>query len=164
MNIRPVQPEDARAFAELLFEIDKSGFMLFEPKERPADAEREKRRIDSLTNDKHSALFVAEENGQLAGYMMANGGNANRNKHSAYLVLGVHEKFRRQGVAVNLFNQTFDWAKNCGISRLELTVIKNNEKALRLYKKMGFEIEGEKINSLVIDGKPVNEYYMYKLI
>ncbi|MGG3572609.1 GNAT family N-acetyltransferase [Bacillus gobiensis] len=164
MDIRPVQPEDAKAFAELLFEIDQSGFMLFEPNERAADAEREKRRIDAFVNDKHSALFVAEENGQLGGYMMALGGKANRNKHSAYLVLGVHEQFQRQGIASRLFNETFQWAKNNGITRLELTVIKNNEKALRLYKKVGFKIEGEKINSLFIDGKPVNEYYMYKLI
>ncbi|RKO61454.1 hypothetical protein Cdeb_01403 [Caldibacillus debilis GB1] len=43
-------------------------------------------------------------------------------------------------------------------SRPELTVIKDNEKAFNLYRKMGFVLEGEKVHSLIINGKPVNEY------
>ncbi|WP_010531391.1 GNAT family N-acetyltransferase [Lentibacillus jeotgali] len=49
-------------------------------------------------------------------------------------------------------------------TRLELTVIKDNMKAVKLYQKMGFQIEGEKVHSLIIDGQPANEYYMYKLV
>jgi RimJ/RimL family protein N-acetyltransferase len=58
----------------------------------------------------------------------------------------------------------FQWAKEKEISRLELTVIKDNVKAFNLYKKMGFILEGEKVHSLIIDGLPVNEYYLYKLL
>ena len=32
------------------------------------------------------------------------------------------------------------WAKGSGISKLELTVIKENANAQKLYKKLGFEI------------------------
>lgn len=57
-----------------------------------------------------------------------------------------------------------EWAKNKGMTRLGLTVIKNNKKAFHLYRKLGFSLEGEKINSLMINGRPMNEYYMYKLL
>jgi RimJ/RimL family protein N-acetyltransferase len=40
----------------------------------------------------------------------------------------------------------------------------HNERAIRLYKKMGFEIEGTKKHSLLISGSYVDEYYMAKLI
>jgi hypothetical protein len=29
---------------------------------------------------------------------------------------------------------------------------------------MGFILEGEKVHSLIINGEPVNEYYLYKLL
>jgi RimJ/RimL family protein N-acetyltransferase len=58
----------------------------------------------------------------------------------------------------------FVWAKDVGISRLGLTVIKGNTKAFNLYKKMGFVLEGEKVHSLKINGEFVNEYYLYNLL
>jgi len=45
-----------------------------------------------------------------------------------------------------------------------LTVVTQNKAGLSLYKKMGFEIEGTKRDSLFIDGKYVDEYYMSKLL
>ena len=50
------------------------------------------------------------------------------------------------------------------IHRLELSVVTHNEAGLRLYKKMGFKIEGTKRHSLLIDGEFVDEYYMSKLL
>ncbi|MFJ7744700.1 hypothetical protein [Peribacillus sp. NPDC097295] len=38
------------------------------------------------------------------------------------------------------------------------------EAGVALYKKVGFEIEGTKRNSLVIHGKSYNEYYMAKIL
>ena len=46
------------------------------------------------------------------------------------------------------------------ILRLELTVQCRNEVALHLYQKMGFQIEGVKKNSMVVNGEFVDEYYM----
>jgi Acetyltransferases, including N-acetylases of ribosomal proteins len=48
------------------------------------------------------------------------------------------------------------------LTRLELTVMVHNERAIALYKKMGFEIEGTKKRSMRIDGQYVDEYYMAK--
>ena len=57
-----------------------------------------------------------------------------------------------------------NWSKEVGISKLELSVIKENNNAQKLYKKLGFEIEGTRNNALIINGEYVNEYYMGKLI
>ena len=92
------------------------------------------------------------------------GGNAKRNKHSVYLVIGILAQYRGLGIGTKLFEQLEKWAKEQNIHRLELTVVTRNEAGLRLYKKMGFEIEGTKRHSLYIDGKFVDEYYMSKLL
>ncbi len=56
------------------------------------------------------------------------------------------------------------WARNRHIHRLELTVVADNQRALSLYRKMGFEQEGVKRHSLLIHGQYVDEYYMVKLL
>lgn len=164
MIIRLIKPNDAADFLELVKKVDESGTMLYEPGERQTTLKQQSRIIDNILADKYSDFLVAEIDEELVGYMMLQGNKAKRQQHVAYLVLGVDEAFQGLGIATKLFETAFVWAKRNKITRLELTVIKNNVKAISLYKKMGFVLEGEKIHSLMIDGKPVNEYYLYKLL
>ncbi|WP_214481911.1 GNAT family N-acetyltransferase [Bacillus sp. SM2101] len=164
MIIRPIEVNDAESFLELSKRIDESGFMLYEPGEKATTLEQQRKFIESIIAEKNSLFLVAEVEHKLVGFMSAFGGKVKRKKHSAYLVLGILDDFQGRGIASSLFNSVFDWAKDKGISRLELTVVKDNIKAFNLYRKMGFVIEGEKVNSLIINGQPMNEYYMYKLL
>ena len=50
------------------------------------------------------------------------------------------------------------------MTRIELTVICNNNIAKSLYEKNGFVVEGVKKNSMVIDGEYVDEFYMAKTL
>lgn len=56
-----------------------------------------------------------------------------------------------------------DWAEEKNITRLELTVICENEVAKRLYTNSGFEIEGIKRKSVCVDGECLDEYYMARV-
>ncbi|MFE8702019.1 GNAT family N-acetyltransferase [Cytobacillus sp. FJAT-54145] len=160
--IREITLEDAGQFLPLLKHVDESGFMLFEGGERDSSEEKERQRIERFLKDPNSTIFVAEKDHQLVGYMMVLGNTVRRTQHSAYIVVGIHADYRGMGVGKNLFQEVFRWAGEKKLKRLELTVIKRNEAALHLYKKMGFMIEGEKIGSLIIDGVPEDEFYMYK--
>lgn len=162
--IRPIEVRDAESFIKLSKQIDDSNYMLFEPGERNITLEQQSKSIESILSEKKSIIFVVERENKLVGFIAAFGGNVKRNQHSAYLVLGVLEEFQGQGIASKLFNQIFEWARDNELSRLGLTVIKDNIKAFNLYRKMGFVLEGEKVHSLIINGKPVNEYYLYKLL
>lgn len=164
MIIRPINISDTESFLELSKKIDESGFMLFEPGERKLTVEQQRRSIQKITSEQHSVFFVAEFENRLIGFIAAIGSDLKRNKHSVNLVLGVLEDYRGQGIATSLFNKVFEWAEEVGISRLGLTVIKDNRKAFDLYRKMGFTLEGERIQSLKINGEFVNEYYLYKLL
>ena len=57
-----------------------------------------------------------------------------------------------------------NWAIDNGVTRLELTVMKHNERAINLYKKIGYKVEGVREKSVVVDGDHVDEYYMAKII
>ncbi len=42
--------------------------------------------------------------------------------------------------------------------------MENNPGAYALYRKMGFEVEGVKKDSLLVNGEYINDIYMSKLI
>lgn len=162
--IRTIELSDAAKFLELNKSVDESGFMLYEPGEKQITPEQQRRIIEKILADEHSTMFVADLDNQLVGFIAAVGSNLRRTRHRATIVIGVLGKFRGMGIAVKLFEHLFCWAKKSGIKRLELTVIKENHIAYNLYRKMGFILEGEKVHSLIINGEPMNEYCLYKLI
>jgi RimJ/RimL family protein N-acetyltransferase len=121
--------------------------------------------LEYIKQQSNSTIFVAEqEKGKLVGYLIAIGGSVKRTKHSAYLVIGILEEYRGRGIGTKLFQRLEEWAINAKISRLELTVVTQNEAGITLYKKSGFEIEGIKRKSLMINDEFYNEYFMSKLL
>lgn len=164
MLIRKIKIEDAEDFINLIKNVESnSDFMLLEPGERKITLENQRNQIKRIEQQSNSTIFVAEDEGNLVGYLIAIGGEVKRTRHSAYLVIGVLEEYRGKGLGASLLNSVTKWAKEHNISRLELTTVTQNEAGIALYKKNGFEIEGIKRNSLVIDGTPFDEYYMSKL-
>lgn len=165
MLIREIETKDAENFRQLIQQVEsKSEFMMMEPGERKTAPEQQLRQIEQIKKQSNSTVLVAEDQDQLAGYMFAIGGSAKRNRHAAYLVIGILPEYRGKGVGTQLFQQMEEWTAANGISRLELTVVTENEAGLALYKKQGFEVEGTKRQSLKINGRMVDEYYMSKLL
>ena len=165
MLIREIRLEDAENLLFLVKEVEStSAFMLMEPGEREMTLEQQQKRIEILDKQKNSTLYVAEEYGKLIGYLFVMGGSEKRTKHSAYLVIGILQEFRGKGIGTKLFDNATNWASKHNISRLELTVVTENESGVALYKKSGFDIEGTKRNSLMINDRAYDEYYMAKLL
>jgi RimJ/RimL family protein N-acetyltransferase len=165
MLIREIQADEADIFLNLKKQLDEeTEFMMLEPGERKTTAENQRRQIERIRASYNSTIIVAESEGKLVGYIEAIGGYVTRNKHCAYLVIGVLQDYTRQGVGSMLFKELFTWAEKHRIHRMELTVLVHNHAASVLYHRMGFEIEGLKQRSLRINGKFVDEYYMAKLL
>ncbi|MGE7780403.1 N-acetyltransferase family protein [Peribacillus sp. NPDC097264] len=165
MVIREIRVDDAGDFINLVKDVEHtSEFMLMEPGERKATPEQLRKQLEVIKQQQNSTIFVGEDQGKLIGYLMAMGGSVKRTNHSAYLVIGILKEYRGKGVGKSLFQNVIKWASHHDISRLELTTVIQNEAGIALYKKFGFDIEGTKRNSLVIEGKSYNEYYMAKLL
>ena len=164
--IREIRETDAEMFLDLCHQLDQeTQFMLLEPGERTITVEEQQEHIKGVISRDNQTILVAEEQqGQLAGYLAAIGGNYNRNRYTAYLVIGILQGFAGQGIGTQLFTQAENWARIHSIHRLELTVMVHNKRAVRLYQKMGFEIEGRKKQNLRVDGRYVDEYEMAKLL
>jgi RimJ/RimL family protein N-acetyltransferase len=164
MRIRKAAETDAQQIMQVMKDAEKSGFMLFDPGERQMDSDSLSSFIVKTNSTEKSAVFIAEDEKRILGYLLLRGEKPNRISHRAYIVIGVLSSSRGQGVGKALFSHAIDWAEKEGIHRLELTVLLENKTALALYQKMGFEIEGIKRDSLKIDGKYADEYYMSLLL
>lgn len=164
-TIREIQETDAEHFLSLCKQLDEENrFMLLEPGERKTTVEEQRQRIKEILSQDNKALFVAEEDGMLIGYLSAAGNPFARNKHTVYIVIGILERFTSQGLGTAFFQKLEQWATEENLHRLELTVMVHNQRGVGLYQKMGFKIEGIRRDSLLVDGSYVDEYYMAKLI
>lgn len=165
MLIRDAIPQDAENLVQLIKQVEaEADFMLMEPGERHVTAEQQRQRIEAFEQNGRSSILVAEDTGQLVGYMFVIGGTARRNAHTAYIVIGIIKEFRGKGIGTRLFKHMEQWAMDKKFHRLELTTVSKNAAGVALYEKMGFQIEGVKRDSLYINGEYVDEYYMSKLI
>src|SRR5215831_15049037 len=130
----------------------ETSFMLWEPGEFVATSTDEGTFIQRLSERANSLLLVALEGGQAVGFLAAIGGERNRLRHSALLAIGVLRAFWSQGVASGLLSEAISWAPEAGIKRLELTVHTANDRAVALYQRHGFEVEGTRRNSMRVAG------------
>lgn len=164
MVIREIKDNDAEAFWQMQFELDKeTKFMLYEPNERTKNTDLINSLIQKSINGE-DLLLVAENDEDIVGFLGAKRGALNRIKHSAYIVVGVRKYFQGMGIGTEFFKRLDLWARQKNITRLELTVVCENTRAKHLYEKNGFVIEGIKKNTMIVDGKYVDEYCMAKLI
>ncbi len=87
-----------------------------------------------------------------------------RRKHAGSLGMAVRDDWQGKGVGSALMQAAVDMAdKWLNLTRLELEVYTDNEPAIRLYKKFGFEIEGTMKYDSFRDGQFVDVYYMARL-
>ena len=84
--------------------------------------------------------------------------------HRGGLWIGILPEHRGKGLGSELLKRTIDAAATFGMTRVELTVREGNAKAITLYKKHGFEIEGFHRNSLRLDGTYYNVWSMARLL
>lgn len=164
-QIRKARVEDAASLVELFKQLDEeTNFMLFEPGERTISVNEQSDRLKAFENSSTEAMFVAKKDGTILGFAVGIGGSANRNRHSANIVIGVLRGYWNKGIGGELMQSLEVWAKGKNLHRLELTVMAHNAQAVALYEKCGFEQEGIKRDALRVEGKYVSEIYMSKLI
>jgi putative acetyltransferase len=109
--------------------------------------------------------LVASVKGEIVGHAALNLNPAYpRRKHAASLGMAVHDEWQARGVGTALVQQLIEIAdKWLNISRLELQVYTDNAPALKLYKKLGFVIEGTHRKHVFREGEYVDSFSMARV-
>lgn len=164
ISIRPAQESDAAALiAHRRALMAETPFMLYEAGELDKTQDDERSRIRRLAARGNSIVLVATDGQDLVGNLTAVGGEVRRLRHSATLALGVASSHWGRGIGGQLLSAAVAWSAGAGLHRLELTVHTRNLRALGLYLRHGFQVEGVRRHSLLVDGSYVDEYLMSRL-
>jgi RimJ/RimL family protein N-acetyltransferase len=96
--------------------------------------------------------LVALDGGRVIGWCDINPLDRPTMRHGGVLGMGLLPEWRGRGLGTRLIGQTLEAARASGFSRVSLTVRHDNARAIRLYHKTGFEIEGHLRRAMLVDG------------
>lgn len=156
--IRALEPEDRDALWELLLCPGVQRETLTLPYISRAEAHE---RMSAPRDNRHT--LVAEIDGKVVGQCALNA-YGGRRAHVGAVGLTVHDNYVGRGVGSALLRATIGLAENwLGLSRLELEVYTDNERAIHVYRSLGFAIEGTKRHYALRDGAYVDAHVMARV-
>lgn len=119
------------------------------PEEIDDDAVREM--IVDLDERGRGIYVVAEQAGAVVGHALLKSHSLAATSHVVALTIAVHEGHQGRGVGRALMNELLRWARsNSKVEKVELQVRSSNERAIALYRSLGFVEEGRKTRRLKI--------------
>ncbi|NKE67438.1 GNAT family N-acetyltransferase [Ramlibacter sp. RBP-2] len=160
VTIRAQEPEDAAAVSALLGRPGSFEGTLQLP-DMPVAS-----RLELLQKvDTHSCKLVAVAGGAIVGAAgLHPAGLSLRRSHARMLGIGIAREWQGRGLGRRLIARLLDWADNwTGVLRVELTVHADNERAIALYRAMGFVEEGRMRGYALKDGRYVDALCMARL-
>ncbi|EKN42610.1 GNAT family acetyltransferase [Clostridium botulinum CFSAN001627] len=164
--IRHAEVQDADQLINFIKKVNQeTDFLLKDPEEVCLTIKEEKEFIQSQIDSQVDLLIVPEVDGKIVGVCSLNGNTNKRIRHSAQFGLAVEKEYCGMGIGKNLMKSGIQWAKENGIFRITLEVDINNYRAISLYLKFGFEIEGTLRNDKMLsDGSYTSGYAMALLL
>jgi ribosomal protein S18 acetylase RimI-like enzyme len=162
MQIRALGPSDAAAFQALrlrgLQEFPGAFASSFE-EEAPLALEEVAKRLEHQDD---RAVFGSYAGNLLCGVVGVQRERMAKLRHKAVLWgMYVAAEARRAGHGEALIRVALQHAwTTLRVAQVNLGAHTLNESALRLYRKVGFEVYGTEVGSLRVNGQPQDEYHM----
>lgn len=150
LDIRPLEPEDARAVAELVAHPDVARSLGGTPLDPPLAYERRYRAsFEHGGADRLGALH----GGALAGMVEITRSPRPRLAHAGQLTLAVHPSERGRGVGGALLEAALEAADRwMNVVRLTVEILADDEDARRFFEARGFDVEVRRRGALLVDG------------
>ncbi|PGK33861.1 GNAT family N-acetyltransferase [Bacillus anthracis] len=142
-TIRSVAETDAEQLSKVRVQIDgETENMDREAGEGFIDTKGFQKIIKTDSESTKNLFLVAEVQNRIVGFSRCEGANLKRLSHKVEFGVCVLKEFWGYGMGKSLLQQSIHWADENEIKKISLQVLETNEKAIQLYKKLGFEVEG----------------------
>lgn len=162
VNVRFVRKEDLGAIHHVLTRPEvMRGTLQFPSRRLPS--------LNRMVESSEDAFSLVAElaEGPEKGKVVGNAGmqrGSGRKRHVAGLGMSVDPAYHGQGIGTALMEACLETARRWWSPlRMELEVYPDNERAVALYRKFGFEVEGRKTGVAIRQGKCVDTLVMSRI-
>ena len=161
---RSPKTDDAAQMLEYLkITSAETDFLIRYPEECAETVEQESAFLQKMVDSPIDMMIVCMVDGKLAGNCRLALHGRIKTKHRAGVAIALTSAFWGLGIGTIMFEEMIQVAKDHGIHHMELEVIEGNERAIGLYRKMGFEVVAEKPDAIRLkDGTLLKEFLMIK--
>ena len=162
--LRCAREEDAQRLIDYLKTTSgETRFLIREPDEVTMTQEDERRFIRRQNESASDVMLLAFYDGEFAGNASLMGMGPSRYRHRAGVAIALFQAYTGLGIGRAMIEALLAIAKECGIEQVELEVVADNERAIALYKKLGFEVYGTMPRNMKYrDGTYADVYWMMK--
>ena len=142
--VRNAVASDARALRETMRRThSETDYLLSYPDEQGTDEEREARLLGETERSCNEVELVAIIDGRIVGSAGVSAVRSRRKvAHRARFGISILKEYWGMGIGRVLMDASIDCARQAGYTQLELEVVADNERAVSLYRRAGFEEYG----------------------
>jgi len=153
MNIRPAVLSDIKSIFDFIkiIAVKETNNVISLPEEFSMTILDQEKWVKYYTENEYSLLLVAEENEKIIAVLDFKTNAKIRLSHSGEFGISVLPEFQDQKVGTMMIEYLVNWARSKPkLKKINLCVFETNKRAIHVYKKLGFEIEGQQKKAVQI--------------
>lgn len=162
ITYRRAKEQDAKQIVSFYNYVGgETSYLSFEKDEYPLNEQAQIQAIRSLEGNQTNIMLLAMDGEEIAGIATINSSHKIKARHDGELGIVVAKKYQGQGIGTELIRQLIEWAKSNGVTtKISLDTRADNTKAVNLYIKFGFVVEGCRRNATLLNGVYYDLYIM----
>jgi RimJ/RimL family protein N-acetyltransferase len=160
--IREAEGKDARAVLDYVNAIsDESDFLSFGPGEFDLTEPEEAEFLRKCGAADNQIYLLGTIEDVLVSTLNFSGGRRPRLRHKGEFGLSVRREYWGLGIGSLMLDALIEWARGTGfVTKINLRVRTDNQRAIRLYEGHGFAIEGTIRREMLLDGHYYDHHWM----
>ena len=168
MNIRPATIDDVKdifVFVKIIA-VTETNNVISLPEEFSSTLADQEKWIRYYSENENALLLVAETEGKIVGVLDFKTHPKIRMSHSGEFGISILPEYQNQKIGSEMIEFLLQWSTTRPkIKKINLSVFHPNARAIHVYKKLGFEIEGVQMKAVQIsDGEFIDLVMMGKVI
>ena len=166
ITLRTPIETDAQAMIDLMLGCyAETEFLTCTPEEFQVTVQDEINFMKRFEMSERECMISAFIDGKMVGNVsVRQAGSVKRIRHRATLGISVLKEYWGRGVGSMLMDAAIQTAESAGYAQIELQAADDNDRALRLYERFGFETYGRCPRALKREGGYVDEIEMVKFL
>lgn len=161
LQISRPRGENAAEILEYLKTIGgETHFLLMDENGLGISEEVERQILEENLKQERGGVYGGRINGELACMFSLSCHPRRRLAHTGEIALSVRKKYWHIGVGSAIMEALIELAKEASLKNVELGVYADNERAIALYRRFGFEEIGRHRGKMYFDGEYYDEILM----